>query len=198
MFSSKYKHLIVFLVLSCVMLAQAQMIRLKTYQFDPKNGEPSMPLNLMAQEEDWNYYIVQCKGPILKEWKQELKNIGAQVLGYLPDYAYIVKMDSWQKELINQKSFIAYVGLWHPAYKIHPELKNKPGVFKVTMLVYDTEDLMDIVSKVSGTGARILDASEVVSKLIVAEISSIHLEPLANIKGIHWIEPRPELQFHNN
>ncbi len=195
---SKKNHLIGFMVLLWVVLAQAQMIRLKTYQFDPKNGEPAMPLNLVAQEEDWNYYIVQCKGPILKEWKQELKNTGVQILGYIPDYAYLVRMDNRQKQLISQKHFIAWTGLWHPAYKIHPELKNKSGVYKVTMLVYDTEDLMDVVSKVKATGVKILDASEVVSKLIVAEISSVHLEALANIKGISWIEPRPDLQFYNN
>jgi hypothetical protein len=74
---------------------------LKSYQFDPQNGEPDMPLNLVANEETENYYIVQCKGPILKEWKEQLKNSGIQVLGYIPDYAYIVKMEKYQKELIS-------------------------------------------------------------------------------------------------
>uniref|UniRef100_A0A7V1EJ49 Peptidase S8/S53 domain-containing protein n=1 Tax=candidate division WOR-3 bacterium TaxID=2052148 RepID=A0A7V1EJ49_UNCW3 len=193
------RHLImVLLVLFCVSFTQGQIIRLKTYQFDPQNGEPDMPLNLIAEEETENYYIVQCKGPILKEWKEQLKNSGIQVLGYIPDYAYIVKMEKYQKELISQKSFINWIGLWHPAYKIHPELKNRAGLYKATILVYDTEDLADIVSKITSTGARILDASEVVSKLVVAEISSAHLEALANIKGIHWIEPRPEIELHNN
>ncbi|MGB9720660.1 MAG: S8 family serine peptidase [bacterium] len=197
-FLKSNKHLIGLMFLLSVVLAQGEMIRLKTYQFDTKNGEPEMPLNLIAQDEEWNYYIVQCKGPILKQWKEELNNSRIKILGYIPDYAYIVRMDNWQKELISQSSFVSWIGLWHPAYKIHPELKNKSGVFKVTILVYDTEDLADIVSRISSIGARVIDASEVVSKLVVAEISSIHLEPLANIKGIHWIEPRPELQFHNN
>uniref|UniRef100_A0A7C4TGP0 Peptidase S8/S53 domain-containing protein n=1 Tax=candidate division WOR-3 bacterium TaxID=2052148 RepID=A0A7C4TGP0_UNCW3 len=181
-----------------VSLSQGQMIRLKTYQFDPGNGEPAIPLNLTAREEDENYYIVQCKGPILKGWKEELKNAGIQILGYIPDYAYIVRMDRSQKDLISQREFINWIGLWHPAYKIHPKLKDKTGFFKVTILIYDTEDLTEVLGKIRSVGVRILDASECVSKLVIAEISASKLNALANIKGIHWIEEHDELEFHNN
>ncbi|MEO0126116.1 MAG: S8 family serine peptidase [candidate division WOR-3 bacterium] len=192
------KHFIVLMVLFSVVLVRGQMICLKTYQFDPRNGEPIIANNLIAQEEDWNYYIIQFKGPILKEWKQELKNIGAQVIGYLPDYAYIVRMDKIQKQMINQKSFINWIGLWHPAYKIHPDLRVITGLQKVTIMVFDTEDLTEIAARINNTGARILDISEVVSKLIVAEIGANQVETIANIKGVYWIEPRPEIQLHNN
>ncbi len=194
--SLKY-FLIVYFVFGLVS-ASAQMICLKTYQFDPKQGEPDLPFNLIAQEETSNYYIIQCKGPILKEWKTELKNSGIQILGYVPDYAYIVRMDSYQKELLSSKSFINWIGLWHPAYKIHPELRNKAGMYKVTILVYDSEELADIVTKVSGLGVNVLEVSDCVGNLIVAEVSSAHLGGLAHIKGIYWIEPRPEIQLDNN
>ncbi|MEO0216466.1 MAG: S8 family serine peptidase, partial [candidate division WOR-3 bacterium] len=194
----KNSRVIVLLVILGVSIAQGQMIRLKTYQFDPKNGEPNLPLNLVAKEEFYNYYIVQFKGPILKEWKDELKNSGVYVLGYLPDYAYIVRIDRFQKELLSQKSFVNWIGLWHPAYKIHPELRNKAGIIKVIMLVYDTEDLNDVLAGINSTGARVLEVSDYVSKWIIAEVSPGQLDALANIKGIHWIEERDEIRLHNN
>lgn len=85
------------------------MIRLKTYEFDPAKEIPVIPVELMTQEGANNYYSVQLAGPIEKQWKEELNASGAYILGYIPDYAYIVQMDKYQKELLILKSYVKWI-----------------------------------------------------------------------------------------
>jgi hypothetical protein len=174
------------------------MIRLKTYPFDTKQGEPILPAQLMTTEKEVNYYVIQCAGPIEKAWKDDLKASGVYVLGYVPDYAYLARMDRLTRELVSLKPYITYVGLWQPAYKVQPALWNIGGTFKAIMLIHDTEDLAATIAKIRSTGAEVTDASEVVSKLVIAEVNSSQLTALAQIEGIWWIEHYAEITLDNN
>ncbi|HEX7321050.1 MAG TPA: S8 family serine peptidase [bacterium] len=174
------------------------MIRLKTYPFDTKQGEPILPPQLMTTEKEVNYYVIQCAGPVEKAWKDDLKASGVYVLGYIPDYAYLVRMDKLTGELVSLKPYITYVGLWQPAYKIQPALWNMGGTFRAIMLIHDTEDLAATIAKVRSTGANVTDASEMVSKLVVAEVNSSQLTALAQIEGIWWIEFYTDPVLYNN
>ena len=64
--------------------------------FDTRAGEPAM-------RPDWrvetygagpSYYLVQFTGPIRAEWKTALEGSGAKVVGYQPNYAYVVRADA--------------------------------------------------------------------------------------------------------
>lgn len=72
-------------------------------------------------------YVVQFSGPLVTEQREALEDAGAVVLGYLPDYAYLVVMgdealarvSSWSMD----GSYCAVsVGIYQPAFKIEPSL----------------------------------------------------------------------------
>ncbi len=192
------KAMMIVVLLATLSPLFGDMIRLKTYPFDTKQGEPILPPQLMTIEKEVNYYVIQCAGPIEKAWKEDLKASGVLVLGYIPDYAYIVRMDKLTKELVSLKPYITYVGLWQPAYKVQPALWNMGGTLKAIMLIHDTEDLASVIDRVRSTGANVTDASEVVSKLVIAEINSSQLTALAQIEAIWWIEHNPDITLDNN
>lgn len=174
------------------------MLYLQTYQFDTQQGEPLLPVNLMATEEAVNYYLVQLAGAPLREWKDELKASGVEVIGYIPSNAYIVRMDKKTKELVSLKPFVTWIGLWHPAYKIHPKLADNPGEMKVTILLFSLENLPETVLRIERLGGRIIRTSDGAFKIIEAIVVREMLVSIANIKAVHWIEPRLEPRFYND
>lgn len=200
MIKNRINRSVVVITLMCLLSLPlfGSRIRLKAYEFDPEKNIPILPAELVTQEGEDNYYIVQLAGPIEKQWKEDLKASGAYILGYIPDYGYIIHIDKYRKELLALKTYVKWIGLWQPAYKIHPSLWNKIGNYSVTVMIYDTENLANILSQINAIGARVIDASEVVSKVAQIEINSSQLIPLAQIKGIHWIEPYIKPELHNN
>ena len=73
-------------------------IRLASGDFDPllESGsveEKAIQTNPTYAREQDGYYIVQFDGPIELGQKGLLKQLGAHVFDYIPDFAFIVKMD---------------------------------------------------------------------------------------------------------
>src|SRR3990172_5273001 len=71
-------------------------IRLKFATFDPLIAEPQVPLgvNIAAvSPEERVHWIVQFKGPVEDGWKQEDRDVGAGLLDYVPEFAFIVRAD---------------------------------------------------------------------------------------------------------
>jgi hypothetical protein len=71
-------------------------IRLITGDFYPVTGHsgPAAP-GLDAKsvgDNDSASYLVQFTGPVLNEWVESLRGAGAQIVEYLPDFAFKVRM----------------------------------------------------------------------------------------------------------
>ena len=72
------------------------MIRLKNANFDTANGNPAMPSTLAISsypDHIMGTYIVQKDGPITEEWKAEITKAGGEILSYIPDNAFLVRME---------------------------------------------------------------------------------------------------------
>jgi hypothetical protein len=115
---------VLFLLISVSLLAFNDMtISLKNNKFDPLAETPKLRKRLtITEEEGENYYILQFTGPIHKDWKEKVNSSGGIFHSYIPHFAYIVQMTPEEKNEINKLSFIRWIGLFHPEYKIHPSI----------------------------------------------------------------------------
>jgi hypothetical protein len=68
------------------------------------------------------YYIVQFDGPIRTRQKKKLEKRGVRVLDYLPDFAFIVKMNDETRAAVESMKEVRWVGIYQPAYRIEPAL----------------------------------------------------------------------------
>ncbi|MBU4242208.1 MAG: hypothetical protein KKF52_03175, partial [Nanoarchaeota archaeon] len=117
-------------------------IYLKAGIFDPlKNEQPDVDKDMILTTSQ-GYYLVQCNGPVLLEWQKMLKNAGARIISYIPEYAYLVYMDTETKNIVSQLDFVRWIGVWQPAYKIDTGLSEKTGTVKLLITVYDAEITM--------------------------------------------------------
>lgn len=104
-------------------LAAGPLIYLVAEPFDPLLRQPDLPEALVNDDTKAaldGAYLVQFTGPVLMEWVQALKAVGAQVGPYIPDYAFIVRLDAASKPRVESLSFVRWVGPFEPAYRVSP------------------------------------------------------------------------------
>ncbi len=92
-------------------------------KFDPLKETPKLRNTLkIIENKGENCYILQFTGPIYTEWKENIVKEGGVFHSYIPHFAYIVQMTPEEKNEIEKLSFVRWIGLFHPEYKIHPSV----------------------------------------------------------------------------
>jgi 5'(3')-deoxyribonucleotidase len=177
------------------------IIDLKAARFDPLLEAPDIPIALTYSDEN-NYYLVQCRGVIQPGWVEEIQDIGAVILGYVPEYTYILYMGHDAKKSIEKLPFIRWVGAYHPAYKIEESLLSKQGTVKLNVMVFDSNDDLEnfklVEEKIIGFGGKII-REEMDVNTIVAEIDAVKIGDIAFIPEVEWIDEyfEPEALMDN-
>lgn len=168
---------------------------LKSYTFTT-DAPPQLPSNLSIDRfppGSNNYYIVQFQGPIQAQWRKQLRGHGIEILEYIPDFAYKVRMNPRQLAAVKRMPGIHWVGIYQPAYKISPQLSRS----KHNLLIVRTEKgiaAANLLSAIRSTGASVLSYGGNV--LRVAATGS-QIDAIANIPDIAWIEPFRMYEKHN-
>ena len=168
-------------------------------KFNIKNGEPELPGSLKIEKSD--YYLVHCRGPVYSDYVKKIETAGARVYSYLPNYAFLVKMDQPTKEQVAQIEFVDWIGIYQPAYKIsgHPAFKGLKGTLDITILLYPDAQSGSVIEYLETIGATITEtADNEWDKLINCVVDLSHLHELAKIEAIRWIEPWLRNELHNS
>ncbi|MEM3612103.1 MAG: S8 family serine peptidase [Thermoplasmata archaeon] len=117
---------------------------------------PGKELNIIPQElqktetQDYDYYIIQFKGPILREWKEAVEKEGVILQNYLPNYAFIAGM---KRDIVNtvfSKEYVNYIGIYQPYYKILVDKYS--GSKELNIWVFSKEKIQDVVQKLRSQG----------------------------------------------
>jgi hypothetical protein len=165
-------------------------INLKAAKFDPLLTNPKVPSYLTYHDEN-NYYLVQCKGPIQWEWVQTLFDLDVEILGYIPDYTYLIYMEKGMKKSIEGVPFIRWIGIYHPAYKIEQNLLSKQGQIQLNVMVFQENAGLNNVKlardKISTLGGSIFYYGND-NYIIQAEIDASKIKDIAFIPEVEWIE----------
>jgi len=184
-------------------------IHLVTHPFDPTEGEPGVAPDLRAAEPlegQSGYYLVQLSGTPTDERKAAVTSAGGELVAYVPDHAYIVRMNTDARTALDESPDIAWTGLFHPAYKIDPTIGTRE--FRdprraedpwLTLRVRVFEDLAGTGAAIEALGAEVLEVSDDgFLKILVVHAARDLLEPIARLSDVWWIEEKPEFRFMNN
>ena len=165
-------------------------IRLKADTFDPTKEAPDIPAALKLTTPN-NYYLIQCNGPIQPEWIKKLQDRGIVILGYIPDYAYVVYMEESAKVLVEQLPFVRWAGFYHPSYKIDPHLELSGGEIELNVVVFrengEDENLSETTKRIEEMGGEILyDGKD--NLVLIVKIDASKIDDIAFIPEIKWID----------
>lgn len=206
-------------------------LRLTAGTFDPLRdagpGRASAALQFSAYPGDGaGYYLVQFQGPIAESDVESLEAAGAEVFDYIPDFAFIIKMDSATRATVERQAQVRWVGVYQPAYRMTPDLlaraarvnetatrepagadgKKAGGVIpeedvpiSLVVSIFRGEPVAPVAALVQKMGGEILDQSQTEwqSKLKVT-LPAAALVDVATLSGVRWIEPAPQWRLHND
>jgi len=190
----------------------ARMIRLRSVEIDTTMLAPEMPqaLSLKRAERDRlesDYWIVQFIGLIKIEWSEQIKELGADVVEYVPENAFLVKLPASAIEKIKALKFVNWVGVYEPAYKVSPLLMGRrrpaagaeiaslsiqPEAFQpkpegnLTFLLHRSSDRDKITKVITSKGGTVVKAE---GDTIIASLDPVLVDQFAKMVEVKWIEP---------
>ncbi len=139
-------------------VADADTVRVIGYSFDPiAEGEPVLPANLRANPDRRGLRLVQLTAPITDEWISELDQLGLTLLQYYPHNTYLVWSGPDVLAAAEDLPFVRWHGLFHPAYKVNPDLDGLAGVIQnVDVMFYNDGDIDRTLESLEKYGAVVL------------------------------------------
>lgn len=184
-------------------------IRLQQARFDPvEDGMTVLPALARATvgADGSAYRIVQFEGPLRQAWREALARQGATILEYIPDFAYLVKVEASRSAALAELDGVRWTGPFAPAFRLSNELLDAALAGRsdqsVELVVrgFAGEARAPLLAELTAAGAAIVAASDDAGGgVIVRTIAPASaLVDLAAINAVAWIEPHREFGYANS
>jgi subtilase family protein len=136
------------------------------------------------------FWVVQFRGPVKAEWRDALASEVERVYDSVPSYAYLVKASPAQAQAVRATPEVAFVGAYHAAYKLAPELPSS-GVADVAILTFPGEPLDGAVLAVAQAGGVVTSMTSTFARdgILKASVPASGLAQVARVPEVSWIEP---------
>ncbi|MBM4249305.1 MAG: hypothetical protein FJ149_07710 [Euryarchaeota archaeon] len=151
--------------------------------FDPLREGAPVPDDLRSPDAGL-YRIVQFTGPVREQWKQAVAETGAVLFGYLPDHAFIVRMDPALERAVKLLPFVRWTGAYHPGYKLHPALAQERGEMLLNVMFFDDPEGLEL--QLRALGLRVLERDWLGIR-ILADVA--FARSIAFLPEVQWIDP---------
>ena len=162
-------------------------VRLRAATFTPARGEsPAIRASMMRGEEreGVDEYIVQFEGPVLEAWKAGLATAGAEIHEYVPEFAFKVRMNRAAAARVRRLPFVAWVGAYHPAYKLGPELaRDRRRAFVVRLS--RGANRADTEAALAAAGIQTLQSD---GSVLLLSADASDLDAIARIQDVESVE----------
>lgn len=165
-----------------------------------KAGEPNLPGEMQYRPDESAYYIVQFKGPVYEAQKSWLNSNGVVIHFYIPHYGFVCSIEDMNDvEKVRAALSVAWVGMYQPAYKVSGLFEHVGNEHRVTILMFMDADITAVLAEVEViTGRAQFEITDNgINKMIHGMVSQEHVNTLARIPGIYWIEPYIQPVQHN-
>ena len=175
------------------------------FRFDPiRDGEPVVPAELQAGEAAAGTrggYLVQLKGPVEANQREQIEAAGAIVVSYLPNYTFLVRVSPSVRARVQALPFVRWVGAWQPAYKLsaEPEMSLGGGSATMVVLLYPDADLAAERAALEAMGGTVVEATDSGrNKIVRVTIDGAQAQTMASRNDVAWVEPWHQPMVQNS
>ncbi len=176
------------------MAAQSEeLIALRYATFDPIEGEPAVAPELSAVRNP-GLFLVQFADKPSNELRNKIRAAGGEVVGFVPHRAQLVRMPERVADAVRSMEGVRWVGAYHPAYRLDPELIAEGVVGRADqraayniVLVDKRTDRPALIEALRGLGGKILHRQPG-SLLVEAELDGAQLLRAAALPQTLWID----------
>ncbi len=177
-------------------------IRLQQAAFDPLLSSTPRHAGL-AEPGQSKYYLIQFHGPIRSEWIQELNRRGVEIMDYVPDFAFIVRIPEQSLERLQTFPAVRWSGRFESLFRVHQSLLDQLQFgdvdrdVQIIARLFPGETMDELLASVAshviewqGVGA---DTGG--GRLLRMTVPLAMVGRLAGVDAVAWIEPfaTPEL-----
>jgi hypothetical protein len=162
------------------------------YSFDPLEKSPVLPEGLSASgfSDDHSYCLIQFPGPVRHEWKQAVERQGADLLWYVPRYAFVARVPTAAIPTIAAMPEVRWLGPDQPAYKLCPGLDKAEGRQTLIVVFHNRENEQALLSDLRALGAaNFLTEFNAWNKSVKLDVDAAQIPAIAQLPGVYWIEP---------
>jgi subtilisin family serine protease len=184
--------------------AQEKSIRLRQATIETpsieqkKKSSALTPTSLVSETS--GVFLIQFTQSPKPEWREQLTRMNVDLLNYVPDDAFVAKLDKARLDQIEALDFVRWLGEYRADYKIASELIAPKKTF--------TGDTVDIALLLS-PNVNESEASEVrksftavhtesslrFGRIIRGRSSVSAINALAQLDSVLWIEPAPKMRL---
>ena len=127
------------------------------------------------------YFIVQFAGPIQQSWKDALSAEGAEVLDYMPDFAFKVRMNPSIANRIERNGFVSAVVPFQAQFKFGSDLKRDGELNVYQIRIEKGTNFGQVRSLIAQTGAQILSFEE---DLLIVAANGSFVDAIAQVDDV--------------
>ncbi|MDJ0617462.1 MAG: S8 family serine peptidase [Calothrix sp. MO_192.B10] len=196
-------------------------ITINSISIDPNTQRSAIGFNslMSTDSSDSNYILVQTSAPLNREQKNQLANLNAQILEYVPENAYICRYTSSDLDAIRNLPFVEWTNIYLEGFKITPQLRSSAGTPNrvnllelgametsmsrrpraVTVVLHQNVTIDDDLRDRIASAARIEPESlQFSGNAVRLSVQSQYLQDLAHIDEVRHIEEYVAPQLFNS
>lgn len=180
---------VIALVLLIAPQAVSARIYLRSGTISPKD-EPAVSVAQVGRTTGSGYYLVQIAGPVTDDDKRSLARAGGEIVEYVPDNAFVVKLEHKALAQVQKLQRVSWVGPFGADYKLAPGIAKDSRQRQYVVELFPGQSAGLVKSKARLLGARSLACGEGPRRTrcrIVAD--GARVAALAESEGVAWIEP---------
>jgi uncharacterized repeat protein (TIGR01451 family) len=185
----------------------AKLLVMNRFEFDPLLGEPEIPAEQQTSYEpgEEGFFVVQFLGPTRLEWLETLKSLGATVIQYQPNQAYIVLMTPETAVQVDQQDFVRWVGVYHAAYRIVPSLLEigpsapQQIIQNVDVTIFNNGQVAETIEVIRRLGGEFIqrfpampDESLITAIFALPSEAVVSVAQLNAVLWMNFISPEPQ------
>lgn len=151
-----------------------------------------------------NFYLIQMSGPLLEQWRQKLKDVGADLLEFLPPDSYSSRLKPDQVKAVQQLPFVKQLRLYDAQDTLQQgaAVKGLPPAAVQRMQAYEVrlhrpEDLPKVRKWLAEKGVAVAGAKGRKIRLYLLENDPL-VGDCAAIPEVAVIEPYIAPKFQND
>jgi hypothetical protein len=138
----------------------APLIHLARATFDPLVSPPD--LSRSALPDGGSLHLVQLTTRPLDAQRETLESLGAEILHYVPDQAFVVRMSPAARGAVTALEFVRWVGPHHPEFRLDLELLAaleagtvEPGPYVVRLFERSPDAKQSVAEHVRAQGGAV-------------------------------------------
>lgn len=177
-------------------------IKLRYQQFDPVKSTPRLTERSQVGQSD--VYIVQFITAPLQSYRDEIMRLGGEIYTYVPEHAYLIKMNERTASGVAELPFVRWVGEYHADYKLDTEIarsiesRSLDGATRYSMMVLNNGEAMQkaVAEKIETIGGDVHFVNPVGYRM-EATLTPAQLDQVLAMGEILfvdlWSEPEPDI-----